>query len=280
MDESGIERMLVSLNAPAIQAIADAAAARETACQANDVLAREVAKRPDRFVGLAALPMQDAESAIVELRRCVKDLGFKGALVNGYSFTPEPLRLLHYDLPQYRPFWREIAELDVPFYLHPRPPMAGVSPQHYDGHSWLFGPTWTFAADTALHALRLIGSGLFDEFPRLQIILGHLGEGLPFYLWRIDNRNNWMKAAHKYTARKPVADYFRANFHLTTSGHFSTPALIDCIAEIGADRVMFSVDYPFEDFRDAAQWFDKAAISEAQRSAIGRTNALRLFKLK
>src|SRR5438128_2347508 len=100
MDESGIERMLVSLNAPAIQAIADAAAARETARQANDVLAREVAKRPDRFVGLAALPMQDAESAIVELRRCVKDLGFKGALVNGYSFTPEPLRLLHYDLPQ------------------------------------------------------------------------------------------------------------------------------------------------------------------------------------
>ena len=143
-------------------------------------------------------------------------------------------------------------------------PCRRVSPL-YDGHPWLFGPSWSFAAETALHALRLIGSGLFDELPRLKIILGHLGEGLPFYLWRIDNRNNWMKAAHKYAAQKRVADYFLANFYVTTSGHFSTPALIDTIAEIGADRVMYSVDYPFEDFSDAADWFDRAEISEADR---------------
>jgi gamma-resorcylate decarboxylase len=278
MDESGVAIMIASLNAPAIQGIANTKQAAELARQANDVLAGEVAKRPDRFVGVAALPMQDPEIAIKELERCIQDLGFKGALVNGYSQVGEPPKAVHYDLPQYRPFWRTVENLGIPFYLHPRPPLAGLSPL-YEGHSWLFGPTWSFAAETSLHALRLIGSGLFDECPRLQIILGHLGEGLPYYLWRIDNRNNWMKAPHKYAARKPVADYVRANFHLTTSGHFSTPALIDAIAEIGSERVMFSVDYPFEDFSDAADWFDKAEIDEADRRKIGRTNAMKLFKL-
>jgi predicted TIM-barrel fold metal-dependent hydrolase len=279
MDESGVEIMIASLNAPAIQGIADVKRAAEVARQANDVLAGEVAKRPDRFVGVAALPMQDPELATQELQRCIKDLGFKGALVNGYSQVGEPARAIYYDLPQYRPFWHAVESLDVPFYLHPRPPLPGGSPV-YEGHSWLIGPTWTFAAETSVHALRLIGSGLFDECPQLQVILGHLGEGLPYYLWRIDNRNNWMKAPHKYAARKPVADYFRANFHLTTSGHFSTPALIDAIAEIGSDRVMFSVDYPFEDFSDAADWFDTAEIGETDRRKIGRTNAMELFKLQ
>jgi len=222
--------------------------------------------------------MQDPDLATAELERAIRQLGFKGALVNGYSEAEESNNPIHYDLLQYRPFWRALAALDVPFSLHPRPPMPGVSPL-YDGHPWLFGPTWSFAAETSLHALRLIGSGLFDELPTLKIILGHLGEGLPFFIWRVDNRNNWMKAPHKYAARKPVADYFRSNFYLTTSGHFSTPALLDCIAEIGADRVMYSVDYPFEDFSDAADWFDHAGISEMDRRAIGRTNAMRLFKL-
>jgi predicted TIM-barrel fold metal-dependent hydrolase len=279
MDESGVEIMITSLNAPAIQGIADVKHAAQVARQANDVLADEVAKRPDRFVGVAALPMQDPGLATQELQRCIKDLGFKGALVNGYSQVGEPARAIYYDVEQYRPFWRVVESLDIPFYLHPRPPLPGGSPV-YEGHSWLIGPTWTFAAETSVHALRLIGSGLFDECPRLQIILGHLGEGLPYYLWRIDNRNNWMKAPHKYAARKPVAEYFRANFHLTTSGHFSTPALIDAIAEIGSDRVMFSVDYPFEDFSDAADWFDTAEIGDTDRRKIGRTNAMELFKLQ
>jgi predicted TIM-barrel fold metal-dependent hydrolase len=278
MDEAGVEIMIASLNAPTVQAIVDVRRAAALARQANDALAAEVAKRPDRFVGVAALPMQDPEMATQELQRCIKELGFRGALVNGYSQVGDPGRVVHYDLPQYRPFWRAVETLGFPFYLHPRPPLRDGSPL-YEGHAWLFGPTWTFAAETAVHALRLIGSGLFDECPRLQIILGHLGEGLPYYLWRIDNRNNWMKAPHKYAARKRVADYFRANFHLTTSGHFSTPALIDAIAECGAARIMFSVDYPFEDFSDAAQWFDNAQISEADRRQIGRSNALRLFRL-
>jgi gamma-resorcylate decarboxylase len=278
MDESGIEIMVASLNAPAIQAIPDVKQAASTARQANDVLAAEVAKRPDRFVGVAALAMQDPEIATQELERCVTELGFRGALVNGFSQVGKPDSAVYYDLPQYRPFWAAVERLDVPFYLHPRNPLPGSIPG-YEGHAWLLGPTWGFAAETAVHALRLIGSGLFDAHPKLQIILGHLGEGLPYYLWRIDNRNNWMKAPHKYAARKRVADYMRANVHLTTSGHYSTPALLDAIAEFGVDRVMFSVDYPFEDFSDAAQWFDNAPLSETDRRRIGRSNALKLFKL-
>jgi gamma-resorcylate decarboxylase len=266
MDAAGIEIMIASLNAPAIQAIPDIKRATEVTREANDVLAREIAKRPDRFVGVA------------ELERCVKDLGFRGALVNGFSQVGSPDTAVYYDLPQYRTFWRVVERLDVPFYLHPRNPLPG-SVRGYEGHDWLLGPNWAFHAETAVHALRLIGSGLFDELPRLQIILGHLGEGLPYYLWRIDNRNSWMKAPHKYAARKPVADYFRANFHVTTSGHFSTPAMIDAVAELGVDRVMFSVDYPFEDMGEAAAWFDKAEIGETDRRKIGRANAIKLFKL-
>ena len=279
MDEAGIEIMIASLNAPAIQAIHDVARAVEVAREANDVLAQEIARRPDRFVGVAALPMQDPEQATAELQRCVKELGFRGALVNGFSQVGSPDTALYYDLPQFRPFWRAVESLDVPFYLHPRNPLPG-SIRGYEGHDWLLGPNWAFHAETAVHALRLIGSGLFDECPRLQVVLGHLGEGLPYYLWRIDNRNSWMKAPHKYAAKKSVADYFRANFHVTTSGHFSTPAMLDAMAELGADRVMFSVDYPFEDFGEAAEWFDHADIGEADRLKIGRTNAMKLFKLK
>jgi 2,3-dihydroxybenzoate decarboxylase len=262
-----------------VQAIHDVAQAVAVARAANDLLAEEVRKRPDRFAGLAALPMQDPEAAANELERCVRDLGFKGALVNGFSQAGAPDKIVYYDLPSYRPFWAVVESLDVPFYLHPRNPLPNSTPA-YEGHPWLLGPTWAFHAETAVHALRLIGSGLFDAHPRLAIVLGHLGEGLPFYLWRIDNRNMWMKAPHKYAAKKQVADYVRTNFHITTSGHYSTPALAATIAELGADRVMFSVDYPFEDISDAADWFDGAPLAESDRSKIGRGNAIRLFKLK
>jgi gamma-resorcylate decarboxylase len=278
MDPSGVEIMIVSLNAPAIQGIPDVQQAVEIARISNDVLAGQVAKRPDRFVGLAALPMQDPQCAARELQRCIKELGFRGALVNGFSQVGTPQATAYYDVPQYRAFWGEVQSLDVPFYLHPRNPVPG-SVRLYEGHGWLMGPAWAFAAETSAHALRLIGSGLFDEFPRLQVVLGHLGEGLPYYIWRIDNCNAWMKKPPAHAARKPVADYFRTNFHLTTSGHYSTPALINAMTEIGADRTMFSVDYPFEDIRDAAGWFDAAPLSDTDRGKIGRTNAMKLFKL-
>ena len=279
MDASGVEIMILSLNAPAVQAIPDTARAIAVAREANDVLAAEIAKRPDRFLGFAALPMQDPQAAARELTRCVKELGFVGALVNGFSQIERAASAIYYDLPQYRPFWKTVAELGVPFYLHPRNPLPGAIPT-YEGHNWLLGPNWAFHAETAVHALRLIGSGLFDEHPSLQIILGHLGEGIPAYLWRIDHRNDWMKAPHKYAAKKSVADYVRNNFVLTTSGDFSTSALNQAIAEIGIERVLWSADYPFEDISDAADWIDAAPLSEADRRKIVRTNAQKLFKLK
>ena len=279
MDEYGIAMMLLSLNAPAVQAIHDVKQAIAVAKQANDVLAAEVRKRPDRFAAFAALPMQDPDAAIAELTRCVKELGMVGALVNGFSQTATPDNVTYYDLPQYRPFWRAVEGLDVPFYLHPRNPLPSWTRQ-YEGHSWLLGPNWAFSAETAVHTLRLIGSGLFDEHPNLKMVLGHLGEGIPVQLWRIDGRNGWMKAPHKYAAKHGVGHYFRKHFHLTTSGNFHTPSLVNAMTEMGAERVMFSVDWPFEDVGEGAAWFDQAAISEAYKSKIGRANAIKLFKLK
>ena len=278
MDAGGIEKMILSLNAPAVQAIANAKEAIVVAREANDVLATEIRKRPDRFAGFAALPMQDPEAAATELSRCVKDFGFVGALVNGFSESGDPSRLLYYDLPQYKPFWRVLETLGVPFYLHPRNPLPDWS-RIYRGHEWLLGPNWAFNAETSVHALRLIGSGLFDECPRLKIVLGHLGEGIPALLWRIDHRNGWMKAPHKYAAKEGVADYFRRHFWLTTSGNFSTSALVQAVTELGADRVMFSVDWPFEDIKEGCDWINNAAIGAAERQKIGRDNAVALFKL-
>jgi gamma-resorcylate decarboxylase len=278
MDRHGIGMMILSLNAPAVQAIPDPKQAIDVARRANDLVAEEVAKRPDRFASFAALAMQDPDAAARELERSVKDLKLVGALVNGFSQVNTPDSCVYYDLPQYRDFWGVVEKLDVPFYLHPRNPLPSWTPQ-YDGHRWLMGPTWAFAAETAVHALRLIGSGLFDTYPRLKIILGHLGEGLPYNLWRIDNRNGWVKPKHKYAAQKRVADYFRANFYMTTSGNFSTSTMVQAMAEVGADRIMFSVDYPFEGVDEGADWIDNAAIGEADRVKIARTNALKLFKL-
>jgi gamma-resorcylate decarboxylase len=279
MDANGIGMMILSLNAPAVQAIADPKRAIAIARQANDAAAEHVRKRPDRFAAFAALPMQDPDAAIRELERCVKELKFVGALVNGFSDSGDPAKLLYYDLPQYKPFWKMVEAFDVPFYLHPRNPLPGQIPGYRD-HNWLLGPNWAFAAETSVHAFRLIGSGIFDEHPNLKIVLGHLGEGIPANLWRIDHRNGWMKAPHKYAAKKYVADYFRKHFWLTTSGNYSTSSLKQVIEELGADRVMFSVDWPFEDPGEASEWMDKVPISEADRQKIGRDNAVKLFKLK
>jgi 2,3-dihydroxybenzoate decarboxylase len=270
--------MVLSLNAPGIQSTHGSHQAADTARRANDFLAEQINRRPDRYAGFAALPMQDPELAAIELQRCVRDLGFRGALVHGFSQVGAPESVVYYDHLRYRPLWRVVEQLDVPFYLHPRNPLPGQVP-NYEGHSWLIGPTWAFGAETAVHALRLIGSGLFDEHPRLNIVIGHFGEGLPFYLWRIDNHSKWMHDPHKYAAKRPVGDYFRSNFHVTTSGHLSSPALLHAISELGSDRIMFSADFPFEDIVEAAEWFDAAWISDADRHMIGRSNAANLLKL-
>jgi gamma-resorcylate decarboxylase len=278
MDAHGIEMMLLSLNAPTVQAIPDPLKANDVARRANDYLAEQVAKQPSRFQALAALPMQEPELAVRELQRCVTELGFRGVLVNGFSQVHDANSAIYYDLTQYRPFWGEVERLDVPFYLHPRNPIPSMA-QIYEGHPWLLGPTWAFGQETAVHALRLMASGLFDKYPRLAIVLGHMGEGLPYSIWRVDHRNAWVKAPPRYPAKRKLGEYLQDNFYLTTSGNFRTQTLIDAMLEIGADRILFSTDWPFENIDHAANWFDSVSISDADRLKIGRGNAIKLFKL-
>jgi gamma-resorcylate decarboxylase len=274
MDAHGIERAILSLNSPGIQGIPDRATAIDVARRANDVLADAIAKHPTRFGGFAALPMQDPDAAAAELTRCMRDLGFKGALVNGFSQRGTRDTVVYYDDPRYASFWTVAEQLRAPFYLHPRDPLPSREPV-FDGHPWLLGPVWAFAMETAIHALRLMASGLFDRHPRLTIILGHLGEGLPYNIWRVDHRLR--KSPRGIPARRPLGDYLREHFYLTTSGNFRTPTLMDAIAEVGVGRILFSVDYPFERTVDAVTWFEDIALPHADRRAIAAENSALLF---
>jgi len=276
MDRGGVEICILSHTGAGIQAIPNTSAAIATARRWNDYLAEQIAKYPKRLKGFAALPMQDPEAAALELTRCVKERGFSGALVNNFSQVGDADSAVFYDLPQYRPFWATVQQLDVPFYLHPRSPLATRS-QAYEGHPWIAGSSWGFAVDTSIHALRLMGSGLFDEYPKLKVILGHLGEGLPFGIWRVDHRI--VKLKQQTNARRSMSEYLRENFYITTSGNFRTQALTDVILEVGADRVMYSVDYPYEDMGEATAWFDHAPIAEPDRVKIAYSNAQKLFRL-
>ena len=277
MDTNSVEMMVMSLNAPAVQSIPQPTKALEIARRANDTLAEEIAGHPERFRAFAALPMQDPEMAAVELERCIRDLGFVGALVNGFSEREGVEGPVFYDLPEYRPFWKTVERLGLPFYLHPRNPLEQDA-RIYEGHPWLKGPTWAFAQETAVHTLRLIASGLFDECPQLNITLGHLGEGLPYSIWRVDHHNSWMKM-HPYPAKESFGYYFGHNFFLTTSGNFNTQSLLNALQVIGADRLLFSVDWPFEDVSDAIEWFESVQLSHEDKQKIGRENALKLMKI-
>jgi gamma-resorcylate decarboxylase len=276
MDRGGLEVCILSLVGDGIQAIPDATKAIRIAKQTNDLLAEQIAQNPKRFKGFAALPLQDPQAAAQELTRCIKELEFCGALVNGWSQVGTADSAVYYDLPQYRDFWATVQQLDVPFYLHPR--SASPHQPAYEGHPWLTGSVWGFTAEGAIHALRLMGSGLFDDYPKLKIILGHLGEGLPCSIWRIDNRVSRTLGA-KPKAKFPISHYLRQNFYITTSGNFCTQTLTEVMMEVGSDRILYSVDYPFEDTAIAAEWFDHAAISEADRVKIGRRNAVQLFRI-
>jgi 2,3-dihydroxybenzoate decarboxylase len=276
MDANGIEFSIQSLNAPAVQEVIQVDAAIDLAQRSNDLLAEQVARHPNRFAGLGALPMQDPEAAIVELNRCINDLGFVGVNVNGFSQKGDIHTHIYYDIPEYRSFWAAIESLDVPFYLHPRNPLSDQMPM-YDGHPWLTYAAWAFAMETSVHALRLMCSGIFDEYPKTQLILGHLGERIPFDLWRLDHR---LKVDPQgLPAKKSIRYYMQNNVYVTTSGQFYDPPLHLTMKEVGVDRVLFSVDYPFESMKDGSEWFDNAKISDTDRLAIGRTNAVKLFNL-
>ncbi|WP_329067667.1 amidohydrolase family protein [Amycolatopsis sp. NBC_01480] len=272
MDAAGIDFSLLSLTAPGVQAVTDTPRAITLARQANDTLAEVVAANPTRYGGFATLPLQDPKEAAAEFERCVRRLGFHGAMVNG--FTDNGDAGWYYDHERFLPFWERVAELDVPVYLHPRNPLP-ANTGIYDGHPVLMGAVWMFTVETATHALRLMTSGLFDRFPNLTIILGHLGETLPFTMWRISHRAEAMGELIKF--EKPLSHYLHHNFYLTTSGNFHTQTLNATLAEMGVDRVLYSSDYPYESMREASGWFDHAAISDSDRTRMGHLNARRLF---
>lgn len=276
MDRCGIGYAVISLTSPGVQGEQEPRLAVERARIANDVLAEAIAARPDRFGGFAAVALQDVGAAVAELRRAVTDLGFHGVLVNSWSDMPDG-STRHLDDAALEPFWQELTRLDVPLYLHPRllpATQRGMLTERPE----LAGPVWEFTSDASASALRLITGGLLDRHPTAQIILGHLGESLPYNIWRIDNR--MLKAADRPPLDHSLTHYLTHNFHITTSGHFCTPSLQAAIDVMGADRVMFSVDYPYDDMPQACAWFDEAPLTDDLRRRIGRDNALRLLSIK
>jgi gamma-resorcylate decarboxylase len=274
MDAAGIAYSLLSLTAPGIQAVTDPREAVTLARQANDALAGVVAASPARYGGMAALPLQDPQAAIAELERCVTELDFHGVMVNGFTNTPDGDGAWYYDHERYLPFWERVESLGVPVYLHPRNPLPANS-GIYEGHPELMGAVWEFTVETATHALRLFTSGLFDRFPGVKLVLGHFGETLPHFAWRIEHRLAAM--GDRIKTKKPFRHYLQTNLYVTTSGNFHTPALYSTLAELGVEHVLFSSDYPYESMREAADWFDNADISAADRQLIGHDNARRLF---
>ncbi|HEX3784501.1 MAG TPA: amidohydrolase family protein [Pseudonocardiaceae bacterium] len=274
MDAAGIDFALLSMTSPGIQGELDPARAVTRARALNDQLAGTVAAHPNRFGGFAALPMQDPTEAAAELDRCVHELGFHGALLNGYTNVGDVDTGWYYDHERFAPVWEVAEALGTPIYLHPRDPMPR-NQGLFEGHPELFGAVWTFTVETATHALRLMTSGLFDRYPKLTFILGHLGETLPFNIWRIDHRASYMGDLRKFT--KPLTHYLLNNFYVTTSGIFDTQALNAAMARVGVDRVLYSSDYPYESMREASDWFDNAVISDNDRFRIGNTNARTLF---
>jgi|FEC22Drversion2_1045045.scaffolds.fasta_scaffold00895_14 2,3-dihydroxybenzoate decarboxylase len=270
MDSGGIEMSVLSLTTPGVQGEKDTATAVRLAREANDFLAREVQKRPRRYGGFAAVPMQDPQAAADELQRAIKDLGFRGALINGQTNG-------HYlDDSRFLPFWERVQDLDVPVYLHPGD--LADSPAMFAGRPQLEGPVWAWTADTGAHALRLIFSGLFTRYPRLKVILGHMGETLPFLLWRIDNRFE-LEVGRKLAPEEKPSFFFRCNFVITTSGVCDNNPLIDALAALGADNVLFSVDYPYQESKQAGDFIEAAPIGEGVRTRICNGNARRILKL-
>ena len=275
MDKAGVARAVLSLGSNGIQDVLPPADAVAISREANDVLAARIDEHPDRYMGFAALPMLDADAAAAELDRCVRTAGFKGALVNGYSSDGSLDRGRYYDDVRYDVLWERFAALDVPLYLHPRNPLP-TQRLIYEGREQLLGPTWAFGAETAVHALRMIVGGVFDRFPDLTVVLGHLGELLPFAIRRLEQR---LSRRSDVKLERPASEYLRDNFYLTTSGNYHTPSLIGILLELGSDRLMFAADYPFEELEDGADWLDRAPISDRDRHKIASENAARLLHL-
>lgn len=270
MDAAGIDIQVLSLTVPGLQADIDVDTARENARRANDYLAQVVSEHPSRFRGFAALPLQDPGAGAAELNRCVTELGFCGALVNDHFGG-------HYlDEPTYEPLWEALESLGVPLYLHPGAPPA----DHWhvlSGHPELYGSMWSWAAEVSGHALRMLFSGVFDRHPSATMILGHMGEFLPFQRSRLDSRYATVETG--YRLQRPPSAYLGTNIVFTTSGVFSPAALVGGVLEVGADAMMFSVDYPYESSWAAVEGFERTTLSAADREKIAHANAERILKI-
>ncbi len=270
MDAAGISMQVLSLGGPGCE-LFDVSDGIVMARKTNDELSGLIKKHPGRFIGLAALPLQNPAGAANELERAVKELSLKGAKVNSNVAGK------YLDDKEFIPVLETAERLGVPIYIHPRLPPADML-KFYKGYGYgLAGPGLGFAADTALHAMRLILSGAFDRYPKLKIILGHLGEGLPFWLKRIDA--SWARGAGEKAIRKKPSEYLRQNFWITVSGMFFEPAFLCVYLALGADRITFASDYPFEKCKQAVEFIEKLPICETDKKKVMYLNARKLFNL-
>lgn len=269
LDAAGIDMQVLSHFIPGAQD-ADAASAPALARDSNDYLHAAIKRHPDRLAGFATLPTPAPQAAADELERCVREFGFKGALINGATHNE------FLDNEKYHVILARAETLNVPLYLHPRTPHPEVMKAYFQDHFALSQAAWGYAVETGTHALRMILGGVFDKFPKLKIILGHLGENIPFALWRFDHSI----VSHAAIAGAPYAhlkrrprDYFLENFLITTSGHFDPVALRCAISVVGIDRVLFATDYPVESAKMATAFLRSADLTTQERDKISHRNA-------
>ena len=271
MDAARIDMQVLSLAGGDMDRL-DSPTASALSRDVNDALAAAVREHSARFSAFASVNLQDPESAAAELDRCIRQLHFVGVMVNGAT------RGAFLDHPHFAPFWEAAHALDVPVYLHPAPPPEPVREAYFgdlprDLAFMLSTAGWGWHVETGLHALRLMASGLFDRLPGLQIIIGHVGENLPYSLARADS----------VLARRPqsrsIAEIFHQHFHITTSGYFTLPPLLCALEVVGADRILFSIDYPYSSTETGRRFLDSWPLNPADTHKIAHGNAERLLKL-
>ncbi len=270
MEQAGVERSVLSIAGPGVQIERDTATAIRKARESNDQLARAIEKQPNRYSGFAHLPMQDAAAAANELERCMRDLKFCGAMIDGHTNGQ------YLDHPSIYPFWERAEALGALIYLHPADPVTPAPV--LEGHKGLRRATWEWTFETGSHALRIIFGGIFDRFPRAKLALGHLGETLPFLLWRFDSRAG--PGFYAVKLAKLPSQYIKDNVVVATSGMCSAEPLNCTISALGHERVMFAADYPFESMAEAGHFIDGAKLDERVREDICRNNAARLLGLR
>jgi predicted TIM-barrel fold metal-dependent hydrolase len=275
MDAAGIDVAILSLSGPGLDNL-EPELQVEWSRRINDELGAYVAKHPGRLYGMAVLSPAEPEAAAEELERCVREYGFVGANVHSHGYGGA-----YYDHPRFRPMWAAAARLGTPVNLHPiAPHMQMLKP--YLGYGWaLPGPGQGFGNETALHVMRLIYSGLFDEYPDLKLTLGHFGEALTFWVYRIDFdfTKDWLDPAHRPKIERKPSEYLKRNFWLNCSGNFVNSALLSTLMEVGADRLMWASDYAWAPMEEARAFIDDAPLADADREKICWSNAVELFGL-